>query len=492
MTQRDPRKRLAVRDYFSSLLLFPAYFDSCLYPLYLKMHWMGSTPDARVDIVCDNYNEWVKALTGLGSDNNNNNDNNNNSNNSNNSNNNNKNNNNNDDPGREVFARKQIIVNNTNHCKATTTTTKTTTTDLFKKLQSARCVPTTTTKTTTTELSPDQLSLEELLLLAKKVLAEVEDETTTTTTADSDSVIIEEERDASFFNWSPEKKQQQHSVDNNNNSNNNNNNNNCEGLVFIISMISTVFRHLRFPQSKMLSIMMLSRIGVLLLSSSNSSSSNNNNNSNNEVVLQRVVPVLILAIEDQCGAVRALAVRALSEVLRDCQGVMSANMAEASLFPLFVFPPIGRLTRDPEAIVRVAFAESLGKIAVTAKRFLNNNHFMAVAASAANANVAGTDNNNNSNNNNNSIDFPFESKLEALKDTVSKWIRDLVMEQHFQQQQYHSVSSNNNNNSNNNNTSSLIKQIILNDIQRLCVFFGQESTIDKLLTQLLTFLNDQV
>lgn len=39
---------------------------------------------------------------------------------------------------------------------------------------------------------------------------------------------------------------------------------------------------------------------------------------------------------------------------------------------------------------------------------------------------------------------------------------------------------------------SLVKRALLEDIGRLCIFFGQEATTDLLLTQVLTFLNDQV
>ena len=75
MTQRDPEKRLRVSDYLdilsgkcvvkpvgakddvhldsNSKFPFPLFFDSFLYPLYLKMHWNGVTPDDRVNIVCE-------------------------------------------------------------------------------------------------------------------------------------------------------------------------------------------------------------------------------------------------------------------------------------------------------------------------------------------------------------------------------------------------------------------------------------------------------
>jgi hypothetical protein len=85
MTQRDPTKRLSVSDYIDILsgklsfqniveefgncksflessestsnisgnCPFPSHFDSYLYPLYLKMHWNGITPDDRISIVCE-------------------------------------------------------------------------------------------------------------------------------------------------------------------------------------------------------------------------------------------------------------------------------------------------------------------------------------------------------------------------------------------------------------------------------------------------------
>lgn len=94
MTQRDPAARLSVSEYLdilqgkipgldaasisasagpppvpqpasasgaplppppppaSPLCVFPAYFDSSLYPLFLKMHWNGVTPDERVNLIC--------------------------------------------------------------------------------------------------------------------------------------------------------------------------------------------------------------------------------------------------------------------------------------------------------------------------------------------------------------------------------------------------------------------------------------------------------
>jgi hypothetical protein len=75
MTQKDPEKRLSASEYLKVLSgnveqfsesyaanffdfrsqrfhAFPTYFESCLYPLYLKLHWNGVTPDGRIAIIC--------------------------------------------------------------------------------------------------------------------------------------------------------------------------------------------------------------------------------------------------------------------------------------------------------------------------------------------------------------------------------------------------------------------------------------------------------
>lgn len=45
------------------LCVFPAYFDSCLYPLFLKIHWNGVTPDERVNIICQVDTKFVSFLS---------------------------------------------------------------------------------------------------------------------------------------------------------------------------------------------------------------------------------------------------------------------------------------------------------------------------------------------------------------------------------------------------------------------------------------------
>jgi hypothetical protein len=98
------------------------------------------------------------------------------------------------------------------------------------------------------------------------------------------------------------------------------------------------------------------------------------------------------------------------------------------------------------------------------------------------------------------VDFSYDSKLEALKEQVSKWIRDLLQDptaaptstMASSGMQSSSVSIPPLSSSTSSSSSSLIRQVILSQITVLCRFFGQESTMERLLPQLFTFLNEAV
>jgi hypothetical protein len=60
MTQKDPRKRLSASEYLKILMgrsggsaPLPQFLESSVYPLFLKLHWNGVTPDDRIKIVCE-------------------------------------------------------------------------------------------------------------------------------------------------------------------------------------------------------------------------------------------------------------------------------------------------------------------------------------------------------------------------------------------------------------------------------------------------------
>eukprot|EP00595_Chromulina_sp_UTEXLB2642_P001080 CAMPEP_0196767414 /NCGR_PEP_ID=MMETSP1095-20130614/40796_1 /TAXON_ID=96789 ORGANISM="Chromulina nebulosa, Strain UTEXLB2642" /NCGR_SAMPLE_ID=MMETSP1095 /ASSEMBLY_ACC=CAM_ASM_000446 /LENGTH=413 /DNA_ID=CAMNT_0042135519 /DNA_START=62 /DNA_END=1300 /DNA_ORIENTATION=+ len=95
MTQRDPDVRLSVQQYrlllqggvsldnskndtksinttMSSdekkkptITAFPLYFETVLYPLFLKLHWKGSTPDDRIGIICESYGDIIESISDI-------------------------------------------------------------------------------------------------------------------------------------------------------------------------------------------------------------------------------------------------------------------------------------------------------------------------------------------------------------------------------------------------------------------------------------------
>lgn len=57
----------------------------------------------------------------------------------------------------------------------------------------------------------------------------------------------------------------------------------------VVDLLHANFRHLRFPRSKIVSLLLLARVGRYC---------------SDKVILERAVPLLLLSLEDQCAAVR--------------------------------------------------------------------------------------------------------------------------------------------------------------------------------------------
>ena len=231
---------------------------------------------------------------------------------------------------------------------------------------------------------------------------------------------------------------------------------NGDGLVLLLSILCSIFRHLRYPSSKLICLSMIGRVACF-------------GRCADEVILQRLIPlVCTLGLGDQSAPVRALSLRTLRSLLK---AVCKFGPSEENIFPSYVFPHLSRVAKDQELLVRVAFAESLGHFAESAKRFLDITHAQHVHKVLSRANENRPDKVS-------VIDFPYESKFEILKEQVTKWTKELITDEWYDSNQHA------------NRVGSVMKRIILEDILRLCLFFGQDSTKDTLLTQLLTFLNN--
>lgn len=238
-----------------------------------------------------------------------------------------------------------------------------------------------------------------------------------------------------------------------------------DGLVLIIDILCSNYRHLKLLPLRIITILMLGRIGRM---------------STDAVILQRIIPLLLVAVEDVSAIVRVSALRAITALLTL---VEKLDPIEVNYFPQYVFPCLARVSKDTELVVRMAFADCLGKLAVTSRKFLDIGHVEYLRKQAAEASPTCFEEDKIL------FDYPYDQKLEALKELVARLIRDLLTD----------------NNSNISTTSppelrklrafvtydSAVKKVLLENVVDFCHFFGQESALEKLLTQLLTFLNDQ-
>jgi hypothetical protein len=213
-----------------------------------------------------------------------------------------------------------------------------------------------------------------------------------------------------------------------------------QGMVILIQLVASNFRHLSLPRSKIVSVMLLVRLGLSCY--------------DDEVVLKRVLPSLLVALTDSSSAVRALSVRALSALL---SSVTTISPFESNIFPQYLFAPLSTISRDGDTSVRVAFAECLGVLAETSKRFLEMSHLTALKQAVARADSSPltseranipVDRANTSDGKDPTdleievegnppissgismgsfhVEFLYDSKLKALHDQVTRWIREVT------------------------------------------------------------------
>ncbi|GMF18311.1 unnamed protein product [Phytophthora fragariaefolia] len=231
------------------------------------------------------------------------------------------------------------------------------------------------------------------------------------------------------------------------------------GIVIILSLICSSLRHVQVPESKLTALYLIRALGQF---------------TSDEARLQRLIPYLLEVIDDPSATVRALALRTITYLL---SLVESFPLADASVFPQYVLPAMVPFQSDPDELVRITFAECLPQLAETSRRFLEIAHAMkqktmSSSGSATSLSVMSTRGTDSS--------VPstlylasssFDKDLSVLHKMISRFVIQLTTPDQKA-------------------SSSLVKRALLVDITRLCVFFGRERTLDVVLPQLITFLND--
>ncbi|KAL3661264.1 hypothetical protein V7S43_013872 [Phytophthora oleae] len=231
------------------------------------------------------------------------------------------------------------------------------------------------------------------------------------------------------------------------------------GIVIILSLICSSLRHVQVPESKLTALYLIRALGQF---------------TSDEARLQRLVPYLLEVIDDPSATVRALALRTITYLL---SLVESFPLADASVFPQYVLPAMVPFQSDPDELVRITFAECLPQLAETSRRFLEVAHAMkqkTLSSSGSSTSLSAISTRGNDSSAPSTLylaSSSFDKELSVLHKMISRFVIQLTTPDQKA-------------------SSSLVKRALLVDITRLCVFFGLDRTLDVVLPQLITFLND--
>lgn len=236
---------------------------------------------------------------------------------------------------------------------------------------------------------------------------------------------------------------------------------NRNGIVIVLSLLCSSLRHVQVPESKITALYLMRYLGQY---------------TSDEVRLQRLVPFLIEVVDDASATVRALAIRTLTFIL---SLVKTIPLSDASIFPQYILPQMSKFPVDSDELVRITFAECLPMLAATSRRFLELAHSMK-QRNAPGSNTGGNSNPPSSKSGESTTasntlflaSSNFDKELNRLHKMVSRFVIQLAAPDQKA-------------------SSSLVKRALLGDITRLCIFFGRERTLDVVLPQLITFLNDR-
>uniref|UniRef100_A0A1I8HH20 Protein kinase domain-containing protein n=1 Tax=Macrostomum lignano TaxID=282301 RepID=A0A1I8HH20_9PLAT len=134
------------------------------------------------------------------------------------------------------------------------------------------------------------------------------------------------------------------------------------GLVIILNLLTSSVRHVRFAQSKLDGLKCLEKLACHLP---------------DHIVLDRILPYILDMMTDSSSRVRSGAILSLANTVGriDTVGYKYVN-----LFADYIFPTVEHLSRDVSVQVRSSLAEILGRLADTAKKFLDSVREQSMAA----------------------------------------------------------------------------------------------------------------
>ena len=263
-------------------------------------------------------------------------------------------------------------------------------------------------------------------------------------------------------------------------------------MFLVVQIICSSIRYMRHPESRVVSLMLMARLGLLC---------------HDTVKLTRIIPFVLCLLEDPVPAVRAMSIRTLKMLLIS---VTEIQPLEANIFEQCIFPALSKkVIKDPEVLVRVTFAECMGKFAEASKRFLNIIEFSRLSKaneteSSSGNNASASSESKDSASSSSSIGAPssesllannFDAKLGRLHEVVSKWVRDLILDAGMvgeKDHAAHALSASVSAAVSSISSRSFVRRAILKNLVRFCSFFGtRERIMDMLLVHILSYVNHQ-
>lgn len=466
MLQLDPRARLSASEYLAKYTgvhgLFPTYFDNFLFRfLGLVLSRGGKVPDARIRLVCKYYGRLVREVAGME-----------------------------DREGEEFFklrlkegygSDRLVTIPGEEHSHVAQRVLEELDQKIPTKQDRQRAEKATSAMTKLQKLKEKENDMRGLsATLQKKKIEKLHDQYNALTQKKKHSLLLDyprEEEDGtqprdSTPKKTPEARQRTGSASPSirtgaarNDASPANGQKDVwpedrNGIVIILSLICSSLRHVQVPESKLTALYLIRSLGQF---------------TTDEVRLQRLIPYLLEVVDDPSATVRALALRTITFLLTL---VDSFPLADASVFPQYVLPAMIPFQSDPDELVRITFAECLPQLAATSRRFLEIAHAMKqkilAASTSSNASLATASSRSNDIGSNTRYlaSSSFDRELGALHKMISRFVIQLTTPDQK-------------------SSSSLVKRALLVDITRLCVFFGRERTLDVVLPQLITFLNDR-
>lgn len=211
-----------------------------------------------------------------------------------------------------------------------------------------------------------------------------------------------------------------------------------EGLVVIVSLVTSCLRAIRHCTGKLQVLEILQELAPFL---------------SDEVILDRLLPYMLHLLNDPYPQVRLSAI----EVLTDCLTlVKTVPKSDANIFPEYLLPQLAQKVQDSAVIVRVTLAKNIAALAETALRFLEMSQLE----------------NPNFETNEESHFYhqaTYDSELKSLHELIQQYVSNLLTD-----------------------SDNIVKRTLLEfGITRLCVFFGRQKANDVLLSHIITVLNDK-